>query len=62
MTSLETRPALIDLISAMLGHPIVDAVVRNNELPIRSKVNAVALPADESLKKFYNINPSKSRY
>jgi predicted transposase/invertase (TIGR01784 family) len=33
MTSPEGKPALIDLISATLRRPVVDVVVRNNELP-----------------------------
>jgi predicted transposase/invertase (TIGR01784 family) len=33
MTSPDSKPALIDLISATLRRPVVDVVVRNNELP-----------------------------
>lgn len=33
LTAPEAKPALIDLISATIGRPVVDAIVRNNELP-----------------------------
>ena len=33
MTSAESKPVLIDLISALIKRPVVDVVVRNNELP-----------------------------
>ena len=33
LTSPEGKPALMDLISAIIGRPVIDVVVRNNELP-----------------------------
>ena len=33
LVSPESKPALIDLISAIIRRPVVDVVVRNNELP-----------------------------
>jgi predicted transposase/invertase (TIGR01784 family) len=33
LTSPEAKPALMDLISAIIKRPVVDVVVRNNELP-----------------------------
>ena len=34
MTTPEGKPALIDLIAATIGRPVVDVIVRNNELPL----------------------------
>jgi predicted transposase/invertase (TIGR01784 family) len=34
MTSPESKPVLIDLVSATIKRPVVDVVVRNNELPL----------------------------
>ena len=34
MVSPEGKPGLMDLIAATIGRPVVDVVVRNNELPI----------------------------
>jgi predicted transposase/invertase (TIGR01784 family) len=34
LTSPEGKPVLIDLISATISHPVVDVIVRSNELPI----------------------------
>ena len=33
MASPEGKPALMDLVSAVIGRPVVDAVVRNSEIP-----------------------------
>ena len=33
LTSPEAKPALMDLISALIKRPVTDVVVRNNELP-----------------------------
>ena len=33
LTSPEAKPALMDLISAILKRPVTDVLVRNNELP-----------------------------
>ena len=33
LASTEGKPALIDLVSALLGKQIVDVVIRNNEIP-----------------------------
>ena len=33
LTSPEGKPALMDLISATIKRPVVDVIVRNNELP-----------------------------
>ena len=34
LTSPESKPVLIDLIAALIGRPVIDAVIRNNELPL----------------------------
>ena len=34
LTSQDAKPVLIDLIAAIIRRPVVDAVVRNNELPL----------------------------
>ena len=34
LTSPEAKPVLMDLISAIIGRPILDVVVHGNELPI----------------------------
>ena len=34
LTSPEAKPVLMDLISSVIGRPVVDVVVRNSELPI----------------------------
>ena len=34
LTSPESKPVLIDLIAATIRRPVVDVVVRNNELPL----------------------------
>lgn len=33
LTSPEAKPVLMDLISSIIGRPVIDVVVRNNELP-----------------------------
>ncbi len=33
LTSPDAKPVLMDLISSIIGRPVVDVVVRNNELP-----------------------------
>ena len=33
LTSPEGKPVLMDLISSIIGRPVIDVVVRNNELP-----------------------------
>ena len=33
LTSPNAKPALLDLIPAIIGRPVVDVLVRNNELP-----------------------------
>ena len=33
LTSPEAKPVLIDLVSSIIKRPVVDVVVRNNEIP-----------------------------
>lgn len=35
LTSPEAKPVLIDLISAVIQHPVIDVEIRNNEIPPR---------------------------